>query len=105
MADFKIGDVINNYYNEIIKSFPPHVETGIEESLLTESGYRKLQAEEELRNEYKISNQEINQLITKRIIRKEIRDGVEYVELLHDILVPIIKQKREIDLQRERKRK
>ncbi|MBK7109489.1 MAG: hypothetical protein IPH61_10285 [Bacteroidetes bacterium] len=104
VADFKIGDVINNYYNEIIKSFPPHVETGIEESLLTESGYRKLQAEEELRNEYKISNQEINQLITKRIIRKEIRDGVEYVELLHDILVPIIKQKREIRFAEKKKK-
>lgn len=104
VADFKISDVINNYYNEIIKSFPPHVELGIEESLLTESGYRKLQAVEELRNEYKITNEEINHLVTKRIIRKEIRDGVEYIELLHDVLVPIIKQKREIRFA-ERKKK
>jgi hypothetical protein len=45
-------------------------------------------------------------LIEKRIIRKELRDGVEYVELIHDVLTPVIKAKRDkriIELQEKEK--
>jgi hypothetical protein len=45
-------------------------------------------------------------LIEKRIIRKELRDGVEYVELIHDVITPVIKARRDkriIELQEKEK--
>jgi hypothetical protein len=77
-----------------MQGFNENVQQGIEDSMLTEGVFRKLQSLEELESEYKINNNEIQQLIEKRIIRKELRDGVEYVELIHDVLTPVIKARR-----------
>jgi WD40 repeat protein len=89
-----------------MQGFSENVQQGIEDSMLTEGGFRKLQSLEELESEYNINNNEIQQLIEKRIIRKELRDGVEYVELIHDVLTPVIKARRDkriIELQEKEK--
>ncbi|HEV8273771.1 MAG TPA: hypothetical protein VGQ04_20805 [Chitinophagaceae bacterium] len=106
VSQFDISDVINSYYTKTMQGFSENVQQGIEDSMLTEGGFRKLQSLEELESEYKINNDEIQQLIEKRIIRKELRDGVEYVELIHDVLTPVIKGKRDkriIELQEKEK--
>jgi len=106
VAQFDISDVINSYYAKTMQGFSDNVQRGIEDSMLTEGGFRKLQSLEELESEYKINNNEIQQLIEKRIIRKELRDGVEYVELIHDVLTPVIKARRDkriIELQEKEK--
>ena len=106
VSQFDISDVITSYYTKTIQGFSENVQQGIEDSMLTEGGFRKLQSLEELESEYNISNNEIQQLIEKRIIRKELRDGVEYVELIHDVLTPVIKARRDkrmIELQEKEK--
>ncbi len=95
VSQFDITDVITSFYNNTIKSFDENVQRGIEDTLLTEAGFRKLESLEELIFKYAITNKDIQQLIDKRIVRKELRNGVEYVELIHDVLAPIIKQKRD----------
>jgi hypothetical protein len=95
VSQFDISDVINSYYAKTMQGFSENVQRGIEDSMLTEGGFRKLQSLEELESEYKITNNEIQHLIEKRIIRKELRDGVEYVELIHDVLTPVIKIQRD----------
>ncbi len=95
VSQFDIEDVINSFYTNTMKSFSLNVQHGIEDTLLTETGFRKLELVEELRRKYNITNNDINQLTDKRIIRKELRNNVEYVELIHDVLTPVIKQKRD----------
>lgn len=95
VSNFQIEDVINTYYEGVITTFSPQIEAGLEDTLLTESGYRKLQSVEELYTRYSIKESDLQLLVDKRIIRKEIRDGVEYIELIHDVLAPTIRQKRE----------
>lgn len=95
VSQFDISDVINSYYTKTMHGFSENVQQGVEDSMLTEGGFRKLQSLEELEKEYKINNNDIQKLIEKRIIRKELRDGVEYVELIHDVLAPVIKAKRD----------
>ncbi len=95
VMQFDISDVINSYYTKTINEFGENVKQGIEDSLLTEGGFRKLQELGELESEYGIKNGEILKLIEKRIIRKEMRDGVDYIELIHDVLTPVIKSKRD----------
>jgi WD40 repeat protein len=104
VAEFHVADVINSYYNETINPFGTNVQQGIEDTLLTESGYRKLESLEELQSVYNIDEPVIQTLINKRIIRKELRYGVEYVELIHDVLVPAIKEKRDERLKEMRKK-
>lgn len=94
VADFKIEDVIYSFYNDTLKEFGDNVSEGIEDTMLTDSGYRKLESVEQLKSNYKIDDAAIATLINKRILRQEDRDGVEYVELIHDVLIPVIKERR-----------
>ncbi len=104
IADFKIEDVIKSFYIDTLKPFGDNVGEGIEDSLLTEGGYRKLEVLEQLQTNYKIDQTTIAALINNRIIRQEDRDGVEYVELIHDVLVPVIKQRRDERLNKIREK-
>lgn len=96
VSEFDISNVISSFYNEAMKEHGENVEQGIEYTLLTETGYRKLESLEELQEIYKIDDSVIDALVEKRIIRKEEREGVTYIELIHDVLAPVIKQKRDI---------
>ncbi len=94
VSDFNVTDVIYSFYSETITHYGENVERAIENCLLTEGGFRKLQVLEEFQRQYDISDEVVDQLVDARILRKEIRDGVDYVELIHDVLAPIIKGKR-----------
>jgi len=96
VRQFQISDVINSYYDDTMKEFNDKVRLGIEDELLTESGYRKLETLETMQSKYGIGENVMKTLIDKRIVRKEERDGVEYVELIHDVLAPVIKHKRDL---------
>ncbi|MEM7186587.1 MAG: hypothetical protein AAF466_08005, partial [Bacteroidota bacterium] len=93
--DFNIDNVISGYYDDSTASYGSNVTTAIENELLTESGYRKLQSLQQMQKSYEISDEVIDTLINARIIRKESRDEVDYVELIHDVLISVIKQRRD----------
>jgi conflict system STAND superfamily ATPase/WD40 domain-containing protein len=102
VSDFQMSDVINSFYDETLDKYDKNVEVAIEDLLLTEAGFRKLQSLEEMQRVYDISDDVIDELVGARILRKEIRDGLEYVELIHDVLAPVIKEKRDKRIERER---
>ncbi|MGB7393905.1 MAG: hypothetical protein WA913_05895, partial [Pricia sp.] len=79
VSEFNVTDVIHSFYNGTITPYGENVERAIENCLLTEGGFRKLQALEEFQNQYGISDETVDQLVDARILRKEIRDGVYYV--------------------------
>ena len=79
VRELKIEDITYSFYDDTMKQFGSNVNEGVEISLLTESGNRKLESLEQLQNHYHIDNETISALIDKRIIRQENRDGVEYV--------------------------
>jgi len=91
---FKVDDIISSFYNETVDELRPEVDIAIQELLLDADGYRKLDALKEFQDEYTITDKEVNRLIDARIIRKESRNNVEYLELIHDVLAPVIKKKR-----------
>lgn len=107
VSSFDVNRVIDSFYNETMEQYTPDVNRAIEDRLLTEGGFRKLQVLEELQHEYKISDEDIDNLVSARILRKEMRDGLEYVELIHDVLAPVIRKNRSkrIDKEREEQRR
>ncbi len=95
IKDVNAEDIINNFYEENIRRFKPKVKIAIEELLLTPQGFRKLQEKNSLKEEGNITEKDIEDLVDRRIIRKETRTGIEYVELIHDVLAPILKDSRD----------
>jgi len=98
---FEVKDAIRSFYNETLAKYDLKVEHGIEDLLLTQGGFRKLQALGELQSKYFISDEIIDELVEARILRKENRESVDYVELIHDVLTPVIREKRDKRLAEE----
>ncbi len=90
-----VEDITKNHYEETIAKFDPAINIAIQEQLLTPEGSRKLQDVNSLKKGYNIQEKDIETLVDKRILRKEIRNNIDYVELIHDVLAPIIKEKRD----------
>ncbi len=107
VSEFNVSEVINSFYNETIGNYEENVAEAIEDMLLTEGGLRKLQVLSEMQLNRHISNQEIEELVNARIIRRVDRESVTYVELIHDVLAPVIKKKRDkrIEENKERQRR
>lgn len=100
--DVKTEDIMNDFYEKNIRQFKRSVRITLEDHLLTPDGYRKLQEKNSLKEEGKITDKDIKDLEDRRIIRKETRTGMDYVELIHDVLAPILKDSR--DKRKEKKR-
>jgi WD40 repeat protein len=82
--------ILTHFYDSIMREFPHQLEKFVEDKLLTEGGYRTLfrLTRDHPQKEY------ILQLVDRRILRKEYWGGKEYVEIIHDVLAPIVKEKR-----------
>jgi WD40 repeat protein len=103
IKDVYTEDIVRGYYEENIGRFGPHIKTAIEDLLLTADGHRKMQDKGTLKTNYGVTDGDIERLVDRRIIRKEKRIGIEYIELIHDVLAPILKESR--DKRQEEKRR
>jgi Novel STAND NTPase 1 len=101
VVQFKVDDVIVSFYDETIKAYEENVDHAIQNELLDAEGYRKLHALKEFQSAYKISDDVVDALVSARIVRKENRNNVDYLELIHDVLAPVIKKKRDERLKEE----
>ncbi len=104
IKDVYTEDIVQGYYEDNIDRFGPHIKTAIEDLLLTAEGHRKMQDKGTLKTNYGVTDEDIERLVDRRIIRKEKRIGIEYIELIHDVLAPILKESRD-KRQEEKKRK
>lgn len=93
LKSIKVRNIIEEFYNRSMDPLSQKAHNILEEKLLTKDGFRKLQPKSDLIQTGVISDYNINYLIDKRILRKEIWSGREHVELIHDILIPVIKEK------------
>ncbi len=98
----EISKIIKDFYENSTSDLPKSSRKIIENVLLTFDGYRKLENKSELMQKEDVSEEEINRLINRRIIRTEIWNGSEHLELIHDILVPTVKNIRDKQLEEER---
>ncbi len=101
----EINKIIKDFYETSTSDLPKSTRKVIENVLLTFDGYRKLENKTELTSKEDLSDEELNRLVNRRIIRSEIWNGSEHIEIIHDILVPIITQIRDIRVEEERKEK
>lgn len=93
IKEVPIKGIIKNLYEDNTTELE---KIAIEEYLLTIEGDRKLYPLSDIYSRYsEITNDNIQKLIKKRIIRQETRNNIVYIELIHDVLVPVVKESRD----------
>ena len=97
-ADLLAGaqeQIIAEFYQRSIADLDPSVQTFIERELLTESGYRDSCALEDAVQRHGIAREALQKLVERRVLRLEERFGVLRVELTHDVLTPVVRDRRD----------
>ncbi len=82
--------VLEAFYDSVMKPFPVVVKRFIESKLLTEGGFRTpfyLEPGHRLRDA-------IDKLVDRRVLRRFHDGNKEYIEIIHDVLAPVINEKR-----------
>lgn len=103
LQKIKVKNIIERFYEDSVSFLSPKARNILEEKLLTNEGFRKPQPKTDLVQKGILSKDDIDDLIDKRILRREIWSDNEYVELIHDILVPVIKER--LNILKENKKK
>jgi len=81
--------------------YADELKKAIENELITQEGYRKLEYAGSLTAKYRLNPEHIDTLVDKRIIRKTILNNLDYIELIHDVLAPIVQTARDVRHERE----
>lgn len=85
--------IINDFYHNTIQSFSPqrrlNIQRAIEEDLIRNE--RRISMAASVLKDWNITDSELQDLVNKRLLRKDIRLGGAYYEVSHDTLVkPIL---------------
>lgn len=97
-ADLLAGaqdQIIAEFYQRGVADLAPQVQTFIERELLTESGYRDSCALDDAVQRHGIPREALQALVDRRVLRQEERFGVLRVELTHDVLAPVVRERRD----------
>lgn len=96
-ADLLTGardEILSEFYRRNLDDQAPAVSEFIEDHLLSESGYRNSMALEDALRLPEIVRPVIDALIQRRLLRLEERSGILRVELTHDVLTQVARQRR-----------
>lgn len=104
LEKIKVKNIIEKFYESSVAFMIEKGRNLLEEKLLTTDGFRKLQPKIDLIEPGILDDTDIEILIDKRVLRKEIWSGREHVELIHDVLVPIIRKKKSQIVSRKKKK-
>ena len=108
-ADLLAGSrdtILSEFYERALADQPAGVRHFIEDTLLTDSGYRESIAEERVRKGFAAIGAPagtLETLVGRRLLRVEERLDVRRVELTHDVLCGVVKASRDTRREREAK--
>ena len=87
-------DILSNYYSSCVSDLPPRVARFIESELITEKGFRDSFIREDAVPTH-LTEDELAQLISSRLLRLEDRYGAQRIELTHDVLTRVVREHRD----------
>ncbi|WP_156686641.1 nSTAND1 domain-containing NTPase [Mycobacterium sp. Marseille-P9652] len=86
--------VLSDYYLSCVRDLPPRVAQFIESELITENGFRDSYIREDAVPS-RLTEGELDGLIDLRLLRLEDRYGAPRIELAHDVLAGVVRQRRD----------
>jgi WD40 repeat protein len=87
--------IISDYYNKAVGNLPDPVQRFIEKELITERGFRKQCDVDDAVAIHDVSADELRLLVDRRLLRIEPQRGTDRVELTHDLLTRVVREKRD----------
>jgi len=89
-------EIVGQFYESSLAGIDPALRLFIEEQLLTAEGYRDSRPMAEALCEPGVTRADIDKLVARRLLRIEERFGTQWVELTHDLLTEMIRQRRDL---------
>jgi WD40 repeat protein len=87
--------VLVDFYERSTTDLPAEIRNFIEDRLLTVSGYRDSVALENALSLPGVTPHALDELVERRLIRREDRGGVQRLELTHDLLAGVVRASRD----------
>ena len=102
IKQLSLKGMMATHYQETMEKVSPEVRKAVETLLLTRDGHRQRIHANSFLSNFNRYREDINQLRQARIIKVASPDnGAEYIELVHDVLIDIVKEHLDERLQKE----
>jgi hypothetical protein len=95
LLDGDANTIIEKFYQNCLKDLPERVHLFIENELITRDGYRRPCPEKDAESKYNVTGEELATIVNRWLIRIEPFHGTSVIELIHDVLAPVVAQRRE----------
>jgi tetratricopeptide (TPR) repeat protein len=95
-------EIIEDFYESCVRDLREGGRNFIEEKLITESGYRNPFPRDDAIARGDLSEEELERLVKRRLLRVEHQLGTDRIEIIHDVLTKVVRTFR--DRQRATKR-
>jgi WD40 repeat protein len=96
--------ILENFYERSLENQSVELRRFIEDRLITVHGFRNSEAYENALEIPSITSEAIYQLVQRRLLRLQERDGVKRIELIHDVLTSVVRKSRNHRLMLEKQR-
>ncbi|HMD02650.1 MAG TPA: WD40 repeat domain-containing protein, partial [Candidatus Baltobacteraceae bacterium] len=96
--------ILEDFYNGAFHNEPPALREFVEDELLSRAGHRETVALDGARDSLQsrgVSPGKIDDLVTRRLLRVEERQTQRRVEIIHDVLAPVILRSRALRRERQ----
>jgi tetratricopeptide (TPR) repeat protein len=100
-ADLLAGsrdEIIEGFYDRCLADQPEALRAFVEDRLLSDSGYREsvtLDSARRALSDAGVPAGALDELVRRRLLRTEERLGIPRVEIIHDVLTPVIRKSRD----------
>jgi tetratricopeptide (TPR) repeat protein len=95
--------IVTEFYEGCVRDLPDRARRFIEEKLITESGFRNPYSREDAIAQDYLSNQQLESLVKRRLLRVERHLGTDRIELVHDRLTAVVRTFRDRERARSRR--
>jgi hypothetical protein len=93
--------IVADFYERSVRDLPNPVQRFIEKELITQRGFRKPCDVDDARSVYGVTAEQLRLLENRRLLRIEPQHGTDRVELIHDLLTGVVRERRDQQVKRE----
>jgi tetratricopeptide (TPR) repeat protein len=97
-------EIVAGFYQGCVRDLPDRARRFIEDELITEGGFRNTYSREDAIAQGFLSDQQLETLVKRRLLRVERHLGTDRIELVHDLLTSVVRTFRNQERARSRRR-
>jgi WD40 repeat protein len=98
------SEILRKFYEDAFRGVSAALRAFVEDRLVTSDGMRELVVRQTILGTQGIEEAQLDELINRRVLRQEERDGRRLIELTHDRLAPVAKASRQDRLKADAER-